>query len=106
MANWNGFFLTEHIEALRQDNIDSKRVAKPIVGEDELAEFNQRVHYAMEYGLPVEVTIWEAGMFTKVFGRVHYVDNIRNQLRVERMDGEGFERVNIADVTAVEVVED
>lgn len=88
MANWNGFFLPEHIEALRQDYLDSKRVAKPIVGEDELAEFNQRIHYAMEYGLPVKFTIWESGKVSEIIGRVHFVDP---------------KRLNMADVVGVEI---
>lgn len=101
---WTSLMLPEHIAMLRQFNDDYYLVEKPIVDEFAYDEFDERIAYAMEYNMPVKITEWHAGRFTEVVGRVHYVDPITKQLRVKTT--QGFERLNMADVTAVEIVAD
>lgn len=91
---WQGFLMPEHIGLLRQFAEDSYLVEKPMVDE--------RIAFAMEYHLPIKITIWEAGRMAEVVGRVHFVDPITKQLRIERDDGD-FERLNMTDVVGVEI---
>ncbi|MDQ0154895.1 YolD-like family protein [Robertmurraya andreesenii] len=101
---WQGFFMPEQVALLRRFNDEYYHFEKPEVDEYQLAEFDERINYAMEYHLPVKFTLWEAGRFSELIGRVHYVDPITSQLRVK--SAEGFVRINLSDITAVEVVED
>ncbi|AYA77316.1 YolD-like family protein [Bacillus sp. Y1] len=96
---WQGFFMTEHTELLRELNTEYNFVKKPIVDEYQMAEFDERICYAMEYALPIKFTIWEAGKTAEVVGRVHYVDVNAKQVRLADT------RINMADVIAVEVVD-
>lgn len=97
---WQGFFMTEHTELLREfANSEYNFVKKPVIDEYQMAEFDERICYAMEYTLPIKFTIWEAGKVETVTGRVHYVDVNAKQVRLEG------QRINMADVIAVEVVD-
>lgn len=96
---WQGFFMTEHTELLREFNTEYNFVKKPVIDEYQMAEFDERICYAMEYALPIKFTVWEAGKTTEVVGRVHYVDVNAKQVRLADT------RINMADVIAVEVVD-
>jgi YolD-like protein len=58
----------------------------------------------MEYNLPVKIKVWSDGFTETITGRIHYVDPITFQLRVEVKSGE-FERIAFDDVVGVIVVE-
>lgn len=83
---------------------DQERVAKPIVDVYELEEFDSRIAYAMEFNLAVIITIWADGFNSDIKGRVHYVDPITHQLRIESEDGK-FHRISFDDVIGVVVVD-
>ncbi|MDQ1146606.1 hypothetical protein QE429_003433 [Bacillus sp. SORGH_AS 510] len=58
----------------------------------------------MEYRLAVKLTIWDDGITHEITGRIHCVDLITMQLRVEVWPGD-FERIAFEDVVGVIVVE-
>lgn len=93
---------TAMMRALRNE---LEQCEKPIIDEHERAEFDERIGYAMEYNLPVVFSVWQAGFITEQVGRVHYVDPITQQMRIETLIGE-FERLMLADVVGVGVVFD
>ncbi|WHY77175.1 YolD-like family protein [Neobacillus sp. WH10] len=82
---------------------DTERIKKPIIDEHEAEEFDLRITYAMEYDHAVKVTIWDNGFIYDFKGRVHYVDPINHELRIEVKPGE-FEQLAFDSVVEVKVV--
>ena len=97
--------MPEQTAMLRALRGELEQCEKPIVDEHERAEFDERIGYAMEYNLPVVFSVWQAGFITDRVGRVHYVDETTQQMRIESLIGE-FERLMLTDVVGVEVAED
>lgn len=67
---------------------DQERQEKPTLDKYQGEEFDQKICYAMEFYLPVMLTIWEDGFTEGITGIVHYIDLIRHDLRVEMKPGE------------------
>jgi hypothetical protein len=57
----------------------------------------------MEYGHAATLKIWDDGSTSDITGRVHYVDPITNELRIEVEPGK-FEKVAFDNVVGVKVV--
>jgi hypothetical protein len=81
----------------------TEQISKPIIVEHEAEEYDLRIIYSMEYGLAVKLTIWDDGFTSDITGRVHYVDPITHELRIEVESGE-FEKVVFDNVVGVKVV--
>ncbi|WP_026567877.1 YolD-like family protein [Bacillus sp. UNC41MFS5] len=81
---------------------DQSRTAKPILDEHQSEEFDLRLAYATEYNHAVVLTVWDEGFTHNITGRVHYVDPITHELRIEVKDGK-FERVGFDSVVAVKI---
>jgi hypothetical protein len=65
-----------------------------------------RIAFAVEYKLDVKLklTVWNDGFTTDITGRIHRVDPITHQLRVEVKPGE-FEQVAFEYVVGVVVID-
>ncbi|WP_235824976.1 YolD-like family protein [Bacillus salipaludis] len=83
---------------------DQERMNKPIIDEDQAEEFDLRIQYATEYNHAVKLTVWNDGFTSVITGRVHYIDPITHELRIEVKAGE-FERVAFDSVVGVKVVD-
>lgn len=106
IVKWQpALIMPEHTAMMRALRNELEQCEKPIVDEHERSEFDERIGYAMEYNLPVVFSVWQAGFITEVAGRIHYIDPITKQMRIESLIGE-FERLMLADVVGVEVAED
>jgi hypothetical protein len=79
------------------------RTAKPILDENQTEEFDLRITYATEYKHEIKLTVWDKGFTHDIIGRVHYVDPITHELRIEVKPGE-FERVVFDSVVGVKVL--
>ncbi|MBT2735630.1 YolD-like family protein [Bacillus sp. ISL-7] len=105
IVKWQAAFqLPELVKSYRGLWRDTERIAKPIIDEHEAEEFDQRIAYAMESNYAVKITIWQDGFTTEITGRIHRVDPITHQLRIEVKPGE-FEWVAFEEVTEVTVVD-
>jgi hypothetical protein len=82
---------------------DQARTAKPILDENQTEEFDLRIAYATEYNHAVKLTVWDKGFTHEITGRVHYVDPITHELRIEVKPSE-FERVAFDGVVGVKVL--
>ncbi|MBT2722862.1 YolD-like family protein [Bacillus sp. ISL-46] len=96
-------FLPLAFEMQREMFKDQERQARPIIDENQAEEFDQRICYAMEFNLAVKITVWDDGFTLDINGRVHYVDPITHQLRIEVEIGE-YHRIALKDVVGVQVV--
>ena len=101
---WQGFVMPEQTQLMRQMMTDELREPKRIADEYELAEFDARLHYAIAYNLPVKLTVWEAGFTSEVVGRIHYIDEVRREVRLVTEAG-GVERMKVESLVGVEVVD-
>lgn len=104
MVKWQAAFqLPELAKTQRDFWRDTERMIKPIIDENEAEEYDLRIAYAMEYGHDVKLTMWSDGFTSDIIGRVHYVDPMTKELRIEVKPGE-FERVAFDIVVGVKVV--
>ncbi|MGG3564971.1 YolD-like family protein [Neobacillus rhizosphaerae] len=97
------FQLPELAKTQRNFWRDTERRRKPIIDEHETEEYDLRIAYAMEYGHAVKVTIWHDGFTHYTAGRVHYVNPLTKEIRIEAETGE-FELVAFESVVGVKVV--
>jgi hypothetical protein len=97
-------FMPEGFAMTRAMYKDQERQAKPIIDEYQREEFDQQICYAMEFHLPVKLTIWQDGFLQEITGVVHYIDPIKRHLRVESKPGE-IQRVDLDCVIGVVVVD-
>ncbi|MGZ4159323.1 MAG: YolD-like family protein [Neobacillus sp.] len=105
MKKWQfAFGMPEQIKMIRDYWKDQERQPKPLIDVYEFEEFDQRICYAMEYHLPVKITVWEDGFTYEITGHIHYVDPITHQLRMEGRPGE-FDRIHFEDVVGVVVLD-
>jgi hypothetical protein len=97
-------FLPLGFEMTRAMFKDQQRQSKPILDDYQTDEFDAKICYAMEFKLAVKPSVWADDFTTDIIGRIHYVDSVTHQLRVEVKPGE-YERVAFEDVTGVVVVD-
>jgi hypothetical protein len=95
--------MPELIKAQQDLWIDQERLIKPIIDENQKEEFDLCFCYAMEYSLSVKMMIWSNGFTSNIIGRIHYVDPLSHQLRIELQGGE-IRRIDFEDVIGVSVV--
>ncbi|WP_223592781.1 YolD-like family protein [Neobacillus bataviensis] len=101
---WNpASFMPEGFAMQREMFKDQERLAKPKLDEYQAEEFDLRIAYAMEYGHSVRLSVWSDGFTTEIVGRIHYVDPITHELRIEVKACE-IERVAFDMVVGVKVV--
>lgn len=79
---------------------DYYRTAKPQLDVYQLDEFDERICEAMAVNQPVKMTVWHGGFTSDIVGKVHYVDPLTKQLRLEVKEGE-FEYVKFEDIINV-----
>ncbi|MFP5111591.1 YolD-like family protein [Bacillaceae bacterium C204] len=102
---WNAAsFIPQVFEMQRDMFKDQERQPKTLLSEFDTEEFDMRIAYAMEYNLAVKLTVWTDGFKEELKGRVHNVDSITHQLRVEVKPGE-IERIAFNDVIGVYVID-
>lgn len=97
-------FMPEGFAMTRAMYKDQERQAKPILDEYQTEEFDLRIKYAMEYKHAVKLTVWSDGFTADYTGRIHRVDPITHELRIEVKPGE-YGRIQFEDVCGVTVVE-
>ncbi|MBT2696667.1 YolD-like family protein [Bacillus sp. ISL-40] len=97
-------FMPLGFEMTRAMYKDQERIVKPIIDDYEAEEFDRRICYAMEYNLKAKFSVWDEGFTADIIGRIHYIDPITHQLRIEVKPRE-FEQVEFKDVVGVVVVD-
>ncbi|WP_308021711.1 YolD-like family protein, partial [Bacillus cereus] len=80
--------LPEHNEALRQLRLAKQKIERPILSEEQVAEFEFVISSAMSEDLPLEFDLYDNGFIREVNGRVVYVDHIRKEFRVKDSRGD------------------
>lgn len=104
LQKWHGFFMPEHVAELNKIPDEMNKCEKPLIDEYQRVEFDERIAYAMEFNMPVRLTVWIGGHLKDTIGRVHYCDVVKQQLRIETLMHD-FVRVNLSDVVGVEIID-
>lgn len=81
---------------------DHSRIAKLILDKHQKEKFNYQIAYATEYNQAVKLTVGDGGYTYNITSRVHYINPITRELRIEVKPGE-FERVAFASVVRVRI---
>ncbi|WP_026695554.1 YolD-like family protein [Peribacillus kribbensis] len=102
----SAFFMPEHVKMLRGMKEDYYKEAKPILDEYQIAEFETKLCYAMEFSFYVTVTLWEDGFEKKYTGRVHRLDEWQKKIYLEEKSPDAFLAVILfEDIIGIEVLE-
>lgn len=93
-------FLPEQVGMLKEMQKDYFKEPMPILDEYQIAEFERKIHYAMEYKLPVVFSIWNEGFTRETAGHIHYIHPITKEIHLKKKDDlvEGIQFENIVGV--------
>ncbi|MGG0789871.1 YolD-like family protein [Peribacillus simplex] len=100
-----GLMLPEH-KALNkkmgeEDNFLNK---KPVLDEYQVEEFENNIHYAMEYHLPITFTLHNGGHPQELHGYCVYIQPVTKELRIQKKDS-SFEYIQFDEIISVIVEE-
>lgn len=100
-------FLPEQTKLISEALSDLDKLAKPILDEYQIEEIENQICYAMEYNFSVTISVWNEGLIRKVKGYIRYLEPLRKEIRmeVEAQNEYRIERINFAEVIALEVEE-
>ncbi|KHD86386.1 hypothetical protein NG54_03505 [Heyndrickxia ginsengihumi] len=101
---WVSLMLPEHVEMIKQINIDLDKQEKPILDEDKIQELETRVSYSMKCNLPIDFKIWIDGFEKHISGHVQSIDHIQKRFKLRDMN-DNVKYVNfdvIADITIMD----
>ncbi|YCI78704.1 YolD-like family protein [Bacillus sp. R1-10] len=77
---------------------------KPILDEYQVEEFENNIHYAMEYHLPISFRLYNEGNPQDLYGYCVYIHPVTKELRIQKKDST-FEYIQFDEIIDV-VVED
>ncbi|XBD02577.1 YolD-like family protein (plasmid) [Pseudalkalibacillus hwajinpoensis] len=69
MMKYQGFFMTEHSELLKEAIRDYYKVEKPRISQDQIEEFERVISDSLQLNTELEITIWKDGFFETELSR-------------------------------------
>jgi hypothetical protein len=100
---WTAMMLPEHVKMLREHQSDQDYGRKPELDEQKHEELNETICAAMEENKILEFTYYERGKTAQLYGHVHYVDEIKRELRVVDKAGK-MHLLKVADIMDIEYI--
>ncbi|MGE7878749.1 YolD-like family protein [Peribacillus muralis] len=98
--------LPEYVKLLNVVNKDYYRQHKPTLDEYQIAEFENKIHAAMEFSSTIQFTVWEDGFDWDYTGLVHRLDPLTNLIYLELENEKGhIIKIKFQDIVSVEVKE-
>ncbi|PWW28206.1 YolD-like protein [Cytobacillus oceanisediminis] len=80
-------FMPKHRAILKKLEIEQNYQYKPLIDEYEMLEYENRIHYAMEFASIVKVKVWREGFFHDFKGRVNRLDGFSKKIYIETDHG-------------------
>ncbi|PJN91313.1 YolD-like family protein [Bacillus sp. mrc49] len=104
IIKWHAALLLPEHKALNKKvaQVDPFLNKKPVLDEYQIEEFENNIHYAMEYHLPINFTIHNEGNPHELYGYCVYIHPITNELRIQKKDGT-FEKIKFKEIIGVRV---
>ena len=97
--HWNGFILPEHRAAMNENAIESSKIKKPELDEQEQEIINAKLLMAEVSHLQIEITYYNAGFISKAKGRIKEVDRYWKLLLLRNEENTEVRTENLLDVT-------
>lgn len=83
---WTSMMLPEHVKELREWKEEDGKNQKPELDEQKMEEMNDVICEAMAFHRPLTFHYFEKGMTNVVKGYVHYIDQLKMDLRIVDMN--------------------
>ncbi len=89
LKKWQGFIMPEQNEMLKQADVESLKIEKLILDEEQLYNINDLLVLSMQNEENIEITLWMDGFVTH-FGPVivYKIDPYQRKLYVQYEDGQ------------------
>ncbi|MEK4199115.1 YolD-like family protein [Cytobacillus sp. FSL K6-0265] len=98
---WQGFFMSEHTELLKQIPVEYEKMKKPELDEQELEDIQIITMESLNYTTTIKLTIWIDG-FTKTYeGIVDKIDHINMYIYLETTES-NILKFHIHEVISIE----
>ncbi|MGG0284140.1 YolD-like family protein [Peribacillus butanolivorans] len=106
LVKWQAALIMPEHKALNKKigEVDYFLNKKPILEEYQVEEFENNIHYAMEYHLPIRFKLHNEGNSYELQGYCVYIHPITRELRIQKKDN-SFEYIHFNDVICVTVVD-
>ncbi|MEW5549139.1 YolD-like family protein [Peribacillus frigoritolerans] len=73
---------------------------KPILDEYQVEEFENNIHYAIEYHLPISFRLHNEGNPHELYGHCVYIHPFTKELRIQKKDS-SFEKIQFNEIIGV-----
>lgn len=97
-------FMPEHRAMLKNLEREQLAQSKPKIDEYELEEFENKIHYAMEFAFQLKVKVWREGFFREYKGRINRLDGISRKIYMELESGD-LEKISFDEIAGAVVEE-
>ncbi|MFB5936280.1 YolD-like family protein [Peribacillus frigoritolerans] len=105
LVKWQAaLIMPEHKALKKMGEVDYFLNKKPILDEYQVEEFENNIHYAMEYHLPIRFRLHNEGNPQELHGYCVYIHPVTRELRIQKKDS-SFEKIKFDEVISV-IVED
>jgi hypothetical protein len=83
MMKYQGFFMTEHSELLKEAKKDYYRVEKPSNSQEQIEEFERLISESLQFHTELEITLWKDGFFETELCQIKKVDQLNKMLYLQ-----------------------
>ncbi|TCT25507.1 YolD-like protein [Melghiribacillus thermohalophilus] len=101
---WTSLMLPEHVKELKQMWQDETKKPRPILDQQELEEFNERLLEAFEHGKRIEVTRYQNGRENSLSGKIEKIDAVCQIIVLKTY--EQVHSIPFRDITNLEITGD
>ncbi|WP_433958525.1 YolD-like family protein [Cytobacillus horneckiae] len=79
---WQGFFMPEHVQALKAIQREDSKAPRPILSEDQIEEMELTIAEALEGNNLLELTCWKDGFLNKRVGYIKKIDPVTRKIQL------------------------
>lgn len=80
---YTSIMLPEHLTQLKQDLIDTSKIEKPSLDDQQIEEMDLLISEALEFNKELLFKLFNNGFVKNVTGRVHYINFEQQKLHVK-----------------------
>ncbi|MET1176939.1 YolD-like family protein [Peribacillus simplex] len=104
LVKWHAALIMPEHKALnkRIAEVDYFLNKKPFLDEYQVEEFENNIHYAMEYHLPISFILHNGGNPKELHGYCVYIHPVTKELRIQKKDS-SFEYIKFDEIISVTV---
>ncbi|MFE3976583.1 MULTISPECIES: YolD-like family protein [unclassified Peribacillus] len=106
LVKWQAALIMPEHKALNKKlgEVDYFLNKKPVLDEYQVEEFENNIHYAMEYHLPIRFKVRNEGNSKELYEYCVFIHPVTKELRIQKKDS-SFEYIQFDDIISV-IVED